>query len=222
MNFKKLAAVILALCLTICLLPPIQADATTIDSGSCGPNVIWTLDDAGTLTVSGTGYMYDYTPGFGSVTQNRPWEKYKELIQTVRIGDGVTSVPDYSFAYLPNLTTVQLGNSVTTIGSAFTGCEKLTSVTIPASVTDLSSGAFKQCASLTGIWVDPNNPNYSSDDHGVLFNKNKTEILTFPGGISEHYTIPEGVTSLQQAFNECKKLTSVTIGCLQSDLRKRT
>ena len=211
MKIKRLTALLLMFCMIICILPATRTYAATIAEGICGPNLTWTLDDAGTLTVSGTGKIYDYTPSFGSVTKDRPWEKYSESIRTVRIGDGVTTIPRYSFAYLPNLTTVQLSNTVTTIGAAFQGCDQLTTVTIPASVTDLSTAAFQECASLTGIWVNPNNPNYSSDDRGVLFNKNKTELLTAPGGLSGHYTVPEGVTSISQAFRVCEKLTSVTI-----------
>ncbi len=37
----------------------------TTGSGTCGDNVSWTLDDEGTLTISGTGDMEDY-PDFES------------------------------------------------------------------------------------------------------------------------------------------------------------
>jgi len=80
-------------------------------------------------------------------------------------------------------------------------------------VTSIGLSAFGACESLTGIWVDDNNAYYSSDDTGVLFNKEKTSIIQVPGSISGGYTIPDSVTSVEHgAFSFCSSLTSVTIG----------
>lgn len=56
---KKVLAIFFALCLAALLAPSARA-ATVVASGSCGENVTWVLDDAGTLTISGTGAMVDY------------------------------------------------------------------------------------------------------------------------------------------------------------------
>jgi len=102
--------------------------------------------------------------------------------------------------------------SVTSIGnSAFFGCTDLTSVTIPNSVTSIGGSAFYGCTGLTSIDVASDNSNYCSVD-GVLFNKDKTTLIQYPGGKQGAYTIPNSVTSIgNYAFEICTGLTSVTI-----------
>lgn len=78
-------------------------------SGKCGKNLTWTLDESGTLTISGTGEMYDFNSG-------RPWEQYQNDIQAVIIGDGVTSISGGSFSDYSALSKVTIGKSVTSIG----------------------------------------------------------------------------------------------------------
>ena len=88
------------------------------------------------------------------------------------------------------------GKSVTSIGNyAFFWCDSLTSISIPDSVTSIGYGAFEGCKSLTSIKASENNANYSSTD-GVLFNKDQTTIVTYPGGKTGAYTIPDSVTSI--------------------------
>ena len=88
----------------------------------------------------------------------------------------------------------------------------MNSIFIPDSVTNIGEGAFSYCLGLTEILVDENNT-YFTSDNGVLFNKNKTELYTYPAGKSEkEYTIPDSVTSiLEDAFLFCSNLTSITI-----------
>ena len=102
--------------------------------------------------------------------------------------------------------------SVTSIGDeAFYNCSNLTSVTIGNSVTSIGERAFYNCTSLTAIDVAADNPNYCSEG-GVLFNKDKTTLVAYPGGIQVAYTIPNSVTSIgDYAFCNCRGLTSVTI-----------
>ena len=96
-------------------------------------------------------------------------------------------------------------------GSAFAECSSLISITIGNSVKSIGEYAFNKCSSLTSVNVDSNNPNYSSVD-GVLFNKDKTALIQYPGGKQGAYTIPNSVTSVgNQAFDNCKSLTSITI-----------
>ena len=102
----------------------------------------------------------------------------------------------------------------TIANSAFSSCTSLTSITIPSSVTGIGSGAgaFEDCTSLTAINVSENNTAYSSTD-GVLFNKDKTELICYPAGkTAEAYAIPDGVATISVgAFCYCTFLTSVTI-----------
>ncbi|MGN0546493.1 MAG: leucine-rich repeat domain-containing protein [Acutalibacteraceae bacterium] len=130
------------------------------------------------------------------------------------IPDGVTIVDSYAFEKCYNLTSVTIPDSVTGIGgSAFEYCSNLTTVTIPASVTGIGSHAFRNCNNLESITVDENNRYYSSDGFGVLFNKNKTNLIQYPAGnTTTKYTISDSVTSIgDDAFKNCYNLTSVTI-----------
>ncbi len=96
-------------------------------------------------------------------------------------------------------------------GSAFWDCTSLTSLTIPDSVTDINRRAFHNCGSLN-ISVSENNPNYCDID-GVLFNKDKTEILAYTKDkIQPVYTVPLGTVSIgHNAFIDCTYLTNISL-----------
>jgi len=107
---------------------------------------------------------------------------------------------------------VTIPDAVISIGAqAFFACSGLTTLTIPASVTNIANGAFSGWQSLTAIIVAPLNPSYSSVD-GVLFNKSLTTLIRFPEGKAGSYTVPNTVTSiLDNAFSSSVLLTDVTI-----------
>ena len=118
------------------------------DSGSCGENVTWTLTADGTLTISGTGAMTDYT-----YDSRSPWYSCRTYIKRVVMQQGVTSIGDHAFWDCSGLTSVTIPDGVTSIGGdAFSGCTALTSVTIPGSVTSIDGYAFSGCDSLTDVY----------------------------------------------------------------------
>ena len=200
-----------------------------IASGTCGDDLTWTLDDAGTLTVSGTGGMYF---SYDSV----PWRSYWSSIKNVVLEQGVTNIGSYAFYNCDNLTSVTIPDSATNIGShSFFSCENLAYIIIPNNVTgignyafydcnsltnasigygteNIGSFAFSSCSNLTGIFVDENNQYYSSDASGVLFDKYKYTLILAPGAIAGDYVVPDCVTSIDRsAFADCASLVSVLI-----------
>ncbi|NOS70096.1 MAG: leucine-rich repeat domain-containing protein [Verrucomicrobia bacterium] len=134
-------------------------------------------------------------------------------LANVFIPSSVTNIGNRAFLACTSLTNIAIPNSVTGIGSsAFSGCVSLTSVTIPSSVISIGDNPFIQCYALLTIVVDSQNMNYSSLD-GILFDKNQTTLVQFPGAKAGSYTVPSSVTNIGSfAFSYSYNLTSVTIG----------
>ena len=129
------------------------------------------------------------------------------------IPSSVTSIGTYAFGNCTNLTRIEIPSSVTSIGGgAFDNCTSLTRIEIPSSVTSIGTYAFSWCVSLNSINVDKSNQEYSSED-GILFDKGKTKLITYPAGKKEkEYNIPSSVTSIgREAFEKCERLTSIEI-----------
>ena len=134
-------------------------------------------------------------------------------LTSIAIPDSVTSIGGYAFEWCTSLTSITIPDSVTSIDyGAFYYCESLTSITIPDSVTWIGENVFCGCKSLTSTDVAEANKFYSSVD-GVLFNKDKTELICYPPRkVDDSYSIPNSVTSIgDSAFAGCTSLTSITI-----------
>lgn len=80
-------------------------------SGKCGENLTWTLDANGTLTISGTGAMYNY-----QYVDQTPWYAHQAMIKSVIIEDGVTTIGNSAFEAMP-VQKISIGNSVQSVGS---------------------------------------------------------------------------------------------------------
>ncbi len=174
-----------------------------VASGTCSDGLTWSLDDAGVLTISGTGNMNDH-----------PWlENYASSIKSLVVEPGVTSIYYYAFSECFNLTSVSLPNTLTTIEPySFMSCYNLTNITIPASVTSIAGSAFLYCNNLTQINVDPGNAVYASED-GIVFSKDMKTLLTVPKGkVPSEYTISSSITAIGDfAFCDGNTLEKVTI-----------
>lgn len=100
----------------------VYAEETAPTSGTCGKNggdnLTWELSDNGTLTISGTGEMENYTSSFYA-----PWKDNGTSIKKVVISNGVTIIGNYAFYECSSVTEITISDSVTTIGDyAFYDC----------------------------------------------------------------------------------------------------
>ncbi|MBR4458880.1 MAG: leucine-rich repeat protein [Clostridia bacterium] len=117
--------------------------------GPCGDNVRWHLYDDGTLVISGTGPMMNYSTSAG---YRVPWYDRRSDVTAVVIEDGVTTVGSYSFYYCQNLADVSLPGSLTSISSfAFQACSALTELTLPEGLTSIGQCAFTSCRNLNPV-----------------------------------------------------------------------
>ena len=140
---KKTLSLILALLMVVSLLPVSAFAASTVQSGTCGDNLTWTLDDAGVLTITGTGEMTSY-----------PWSDYKDSVKSLVINDGIDRIPAGAFSGCTNLTEISIPSSVKTIfNGAFSLCG-LTSLVIPSSVEIVGPGAFCECTALKNVNIE--------------------------------------------------------------------
>ncbi|MDE5619963.1 MAG: leucine-rich repeat domain-containing protein [Ruminococcus sp.] len=103
-------------------------------------------------------------------------------------------------------------DSVTTIVSrAFKWCLRLTSIVIPKNTTNIEENAFEWCNYLTEIKVNNDNQTYCDID-GILFSKDKKSLIFCLRSKSGNYTIPNGVTNINNsAFEWCVRLNNITI-----------
>ena len=129
-------------------------------SGTCGDDLNWALDDAGKLTITGTGAMTDFEWRNGESTV--PWYRYRNSIQTVEIGYGVTKIGDY----------------------VFQNCTPLTTVTIPASMTSIGNYAFDGCTALADIYYGGTRARWSA----VFIGSDNTPL----DNATIHYSIASG------------------------------
>jgi hypothetical protein len=128
----------------------------------------------------------------------------------ITLPSSVTVIDYGAFMYCSEIVSISIPTNLTTLGTyAFGFCSKLTAFSIPSSVTTIGNVVF--LGSKATITVDSNNPNYSSVD-GVLFNKDQTRLMYYPGPKTGSYLIPSTVTNVAvDAFYNCSLLTSVNL-----------
>lgn len=232
---KRWISLLLVFVMMAAMMPQVAIEARAVQSGTCGDNLTWTLDDEGTLTISGTGEMYDYN--WQTEDSYAPWYDYRKEIQRIHMDSGITTIGIYGFRGITNISSIDIPNTVTSIGEgAFASCLELTTVSFSQNLTSMGDAVFDNCPALTvlslpaslteisdrtfvgipanlQISVDPRNPALTTDQAGVLYNKTFTWLIHAPTvSIGAQYTIPSTVTKIGvTAFRECKSLRRITI-----------
>lgn len=166
----------------------------------------------GNYAFSGTKWLDNKRNTAGQVIVNGILIDATTCSGEVVIPDTVTSINSDAFNKNTTMTSVTIPEGkVDSIGRMFSGCTGLQSINLPKSVTEISYGAFSDCTSLTAINVTEDNPVYSSSD-GILYDKNKTELITYPAAKGGTYTMPETVTTIAaNAFDNCDNLEEVVL-----------
>lgn len=126
--------------------PVIVSDTVTVDrSGTCGTNANWTLS-GGTLTISGSGDMVNW-----ELVTYVPWYQNMSEIRTVVIKSGITNVGRVAFYGASNLTSVTIPDTVTAVSTTAFKNTGISSVTLPASVATVGLEAFANCPNLREV-----------------------------------------------------------------------
>jgi serine/threonine protein kinase len=152
-------------------------------------------------------------------------------LSEIVIPSSVTSIGDWAFVGCSSLSEIVIPSSVTSIGEgAFSHCDSLSEIVIPSSVTSIGDWAFSSCRSLKYISIPKSviclngnpfakwkgkleclSPNFVYEDD-VLFNKDKSRIISFRNQNIKSYVIPSSVTSIgDRAFSCCRSLSEIVI-----------
>ena len=152
-------------------------------------------------------------------------------LSEIVIPSSVTSIGDGAFSCCHSLSEIVIPSSVTSIGDhAFSGCDSLSEIVIPSGVTSIGNYVFSGCSSLKYISIPKSviglngnpfvewkgkleclSPNFIYEDD-ILFNKDKSRIISFRNQNVESYVIPSSVTSIGKgAFTGCDSLSEIVI-----------
>ena len=216
---KRLLSILLVLLTALTLLP---LGALADDNNKCGENLTWEFK-GGTLSIDGTGDMYDYSEDYLA-----PWNEHCLEITNVTISDGVTSIGSYAFCYCsvksitlpfglkhigasaffncPNIQQINIPDSVEHIDPyAFSFCKGLHTVQLPSSLTLISEELFAECDNLKNLSI----PDTVTEIGANAFLRCTAFILE---------TLPSGIQRIgAAAFENCGNIESLALpGTLES------
>ena len=134
-------------------------------------------------------------------------------LKSVTIPNSVTTIGGGAFYWCSSLESLIIPDSVTSIGENMClMCERLEYVYLGKGVNGITSTTFNYCGSLKKFEVSPENPYYCTDEYGVLFNKDMTELIQAPAAMTGIYYVPDGVVTLRDmAFCRNTGLTGVVL-----------
>lgn len=216
---------------------PIQAETTEEQteilgglalSGEWG-DASWELYHSGELVFKSSGELDS-----ANKDEEPEWMLYSEYIKTLIISEGITEIGDYLFSSMESLEKVSLPDGLSKIGEySFAGCSKLKEISLPDSVISVEDYAFENSGlekiklgsgvssltplsfsgcKVTDIQVSERSASFSTDKYGVLFSKDKTELIWYSCGfLMNSYTVPDGVTSIGQNAFSNEYLTEIIL-----------
>ena len=133
-------------------------------------------------------------------------------IKSIDVPEALLGISDYGFYGCYSLRDLVIPDKVKTIGNyAFANCIGLTHVHLGKSVETIGENVFLNSDSLTSITVDEENPYFMVED-GVLYSKDKRELLYCPKNFSGIYRVAEEVKRIgKSAFRNCNQLTEIVL-----------
>ena len=170
--------------------------ATSGNCGATGSDVKWNFDTAtGTMTISGTGAMADYTKNITNADADQPWKSNAKNIRKIKIEDGVTRIGSFAFNGVNAVETYQIADSVKNVGEW--------------AIDPTSVKSFEVSSNSAGLAVVG----------GALFTKDRAELLAFPCADAsiEHYTLPvETKTITDGSFSGAGHLKTIDLAQVQT------
>ena len=229
-NRKRILSILLAVCMLVSYIPIVTVtayaadpaavmDSTSGDNiGAEGSSISWALsvpDENGhytKLTISGSGAMKDFSADLTS--SDSPWRqgRYEETttygdhtrfcnyITTVVVEEGVTTLGNNAFYFEAKLTSASLPSTLSSIGErSFQGCESLENITIPDAVSEIKASAFDECIALENVVL----PSGLTSLGNFAFSQNDS---------LEAITLTEGLTTMgTHVFANCTSLETITL-----------
>ena len=170
-------------------VPHTHALTTEIIASGDNDGISWAIYADGRLEIEGNGEC------------DVSWGLYANVIKKVIFGEGITSIGAGSFENCKILTELVLPQSMQIIESrAFAGCA-VRKLEVGVNLHTLAGDAFIGCE-LDNIRIASANPYLSTDQYGVIFNKDKTRLILYSNGFRMNtYSVPSSVTVIgERAF----------------------
>ncbi len=187
---KRILSVVIVVIMTFGLMST-MAFAETATSGTHGDNLTWNFDNStGTLTISGTGEMKS--------SASYPWVAYRNIIKSVVINEGVTTIGNSAFAYYSSLESVTIPNSVTKIGYLAFIKTAIKTISFSKNIKEVGYAAFSSIENLSEVYIPVSVEKWGRN----VFDFSGIAKVEFENGITE---IVDGM------FHNCKSLKSVKL-----------